>query len=234
MEREAGLKDGSGKSEIQEDLYAVRARARAGETELGLRQRHKIDKLQRITDAAELLFGRDGYDGTTLREIAKEAEVALGTLSLYASDKRELILLLFNKMIPPLIEQGRSRTSAKNKLADNMVTYFSSFYEAYSKNLTLYRIVLGYGDLARDSSVHTREFDRTRVVILTSLGDLILRARANGECSAKGDVELQARSFFYLYFASVRRWISLPDPSIKAGLAELKALFELHVNGMKI
>ena len=216
-----------------EDLYSVRASARSGVQELGLRQRHKIDKLQRITDAAETLFGTHGYDGTTLRDIAKQAGIALGTLSLYASDKRDLILLIFNKTIPPLVEQGRLRTSPKGKLADNMRTYFEPFYQAYSNNLTLYRIVLSYGNLAGDASIHTKEFDRTRVTIHTILGDLILRARANGECSAAGDLEFQARAFFYLYFAAVRRWIVGPEPTVEAGLRELQNLFTLLVNGMK-
>ena len=218
----------------RDDLYAVKARARSGTEELGLRDRHKIDKLDRVTRAAQLLFGRNGYDGTTLRDIAREAGTALGTLSLYAADKRDLVLLLFNQNIPILLEIGRARVKRNGPLAENMLTYFEPVYRACSNNLTLYRIILNYGNLAANTtSLHTQQFNRTRIDLFDALTDIVLWARLTGECKADGDVELQARSFYYIHFAAIRRWISEPEPDVEAGLRELSALFQLHVNGFK-
>ena len=61
---------------------------------LGLRERNKLDKLQRIKHAARTLFIEKGFDETTTREIARRAGVALGTLFLYATDKRDLLFLI--------------------------------------------------------------------------------------------------------------------------------------------
>ncbi len=218
----------------KDDLYAVRERARLASHDLGLRERHKIDKLDRITKATEELFGRLGYDGTTLREIADRSSIALGTLSLYAKDKRDLILLLFNKNIPLLIAAGRSKTSPELSLQDNMLAFFSPFYRAYAKDLTLYRIILNHGQLADLSAgIHTQQFVRIRVTLMAALVEIILQGRAKGECGAEFDAELQARSFYYMYFSAVRSWIYMPDPKVKAGLAELKALFALQVRGLR-
>jgi AcrR family transcriptional regulator len=218
----------------KDDLYAVRERARAASEALGLRQRHKIDKLERITNATQELFGRLGYDGTTLREIADKADIALGTLSLYAKDKRDLILLLFNKNIPVLMAAGRARISPDKKLEDNMLAFFEPFYRAYAKDLTLYRIILNHGQLADlAAGIHTQQFVRIRVALLASLMEIIMQGRANGECSMEGDAELQARAFYLMYFAAVRWWIYKSDPKVKAGLAELKALFALQVRGLR-
>jgi len=63
--------------------------------------------------------------------------------------------------------------------------------------------------------------------------EIIQLGRAKGECSADGDAALQARAFYNLYFAAVRWWIYMPDPKVKAGLAELKALFALQLMGMR-
>jgi AcrR family transcriptional regulator len=226
LQREKGEHPGS------VDLYA--ARDRATSDELGLRERHKIEKLDRITIATQELFSRLGYDGTTLREIADKSGVALGTLALYAKDKRDLILLLFNRNIPLLMNAGRARISPAQSLEENMLAFFQPFYRAYAKDLTLYRIILNHGQLADQSAgIHTQEFVRIRVSLLASLVEIILQARAKGECLADGDVQLQARSFYNLFFAAVRWWIYTPQPKVKAGLAELKALFALQIRGMK-
>jgi len=218
----------------RDELYAALDRARLTSDALGLRERHKIEKLDRITMATQELFGRLGYDGTTLREIAEKSGVALGTLSLYAKDKRDLILLLFNRNIPMLMNAGWTKISPAQTLEQNMLAFFQPFYRAYAKDLTLYRIILNHGQLADQSAgIHTQEFVRIRVALLAALVEIILQARAKGECSADGDAQLQARSFYNLYFAAVRWWIYTPDPKVKAGLAELQALFALQIRGMK-
>jgi len=201
---------------------------------LGLRERHKVEKLDRITNATQELFGRLGYDGTTLREIAEKSGIALGTLSLYAKDKRDLILLVFNRNIPRLMNAGWAKVSPANRLEENMLAFFEPFYRAYAKDLTLYRIILNHGQLADQSAgIHSQEFVRIRVAFLAALVEIIQLGRAKGECSADGDAALQARAFYNLYFAAVRWWIYMPDPKVKAGLAELKALFALQLMGMR-
>ena len=61
---------------------------------ISVRERNRRDKLQRITAAARALFVEKGFDETTTREIARRADVALGTLFLYATDKRDLLFLI--------------------------------------------------------------------------------------------------------------------------------------------
>src|SRR5438477_3914607 len=47
---------------------------------LGLRERNKLDKLQRIKAAAAALFTKKGFDATTTIEIAERARVGEGTV----------------------------------------------------------------------------------------------------------------------------------------------------------
>ena len=198
---------------------------------LGLRERHKLDKLHRISDAAITLFGSEGFDATTLRDIAREADVALGTLSLYARDKRDLVMMIFNKVIPPLMEQGRRRTVASGRLVDNMLAFFEPFYRAYHAEIVLYRIVLGQIYNGPESA-HADANDRTRTELLGLIGDIILRATATRECRVDIDVPTQARSFFYLYFAAVRVWLFQDDPDVDRGLDELRTLYDQHMGGL--
>ena len=213
-------------------LYEVLAHARSGAPDLGLRDRQKIAKLERISAAAHKLFARDGYEGTTLREIAREADVALGTLSLYARDKRDLILLIFNRLIPPLLDQGLRNARGGAGLADSMVAFFEPFYRAYAKNVTLYRIVLGQ-IYSGPASVHATENANIRAGLTENLSFLLTRAVTSGECIAGIDLAVQARSFYYLYFAAVRAWLSQDEPAPEQGLIELRALFAQHIAGLR-
>ncbi len=229
-----GLQRVKGDVSTGDGLYLVRDLTRLSSSDLGLRERHKIDKLQRITSATQELFGRLGYDGTTLREIADQAGIALGTLALYAKDKRDLILLLFNKNIPLLMAAGKAKISPDKTVEENMLAFFEPFYRAYAKDLTLYRVILNHGQLADlAAGIHTQQFLRIRVALLASLAEIIRNGQAKGECNVDGDAEFQARAFYYMYFSAVRLWIYQPQPKVKAGLAELKALFTLQVRGIR-
>ena len=46
--------------------------------------------LKRITDAAELVFYEKGYNGSTIKDIASEAEVSVGTIYIYFNDKKSI------------------------------------------------------------------------------------------------------------------------------------------------
>ena len=63
----------------------------------GLRERGKNAKQQRIKEAAKAVFSDvNNDDEATTREIARRAGVSIGTLFVYAKDKRDLLFLVFN------------------------------------------------------------------------------------------------------------------------------------------
>ena len=71
-----------------------------GKTEkLGVRERSKRERQDRIMMAARTMFAEHGYDATTLRQVAERAGLGLGTLFNYISDKRDLIYLVFNREV---------------------------------------------------------------------------------------------------------------------------------------
>ena len=62
----------------------------------GCASRASLSKLRRIKDAARELFIAKGFDDTTTREIAQRASVGIGTLFIYADNKRDLLFLVAN------------------------------------------------------------------------------------------------------------------------------------------
>jgi AcrR family transcriptional regulator len=63
----------------------------------GKRDRQKQDREQRILGAARHLFDRKGYAGTAMEDIARRANLAVGTLYNYFPSKDDLLLAIMRR-----------------------------------------------------------------------------------------------------------------------------------------
>ena len=66
------------------------------------REREKEARRSQIVDAAQRVFRRNGYLGTTMDEVAAEAELSKGTLYLYFPSKFELFAELSHRALSPI------------------------------------------------------------------------------------------------------------------------------------
>jgi AcrR family transcriptional regulator len=82
------------------------ARARASATPAAQKT------MTKFLNAAEDIFGKHGYEGTTIRAIAARAHVNLGTLKHYWGSKRELFRGLFERRFRPLQQEHMRRLRA--------------------------------------------------------------------------------------------------------------------------
>src|SRR5579884_4279721 len=82
----------------------------------GQRERNKLDKLRRIKDAARELFVAKGFDDTTTREIALRAGVGIGTIFVYAENKRDLLFLIANEELEKVTAQAEGAVTASASL----------------------------------------------------------------------------------------------------------------------
>ncbi|QHC61085.1 TetR/AcrR family transcriptional regulator [Rathayibacter sp. VKM Ac-2760] len=78
----------------------------------GKRERNKQDKLNRIVAAAAGLFDELGFESVTAQLVAERAEIAKGTLFLYARTMGELLLLVQNAHYAEAVARGRAEASA--------------------------------------------------------------------------------------------------------------------------
>ena len=80
---------------------------------LGRRERNKAEKRDRIVSAASRLFAQHGFAATTTQQVAADADVADGTLFRYAPTKVELLLMVTNERLAPLLDAGRQAAQAR-------------------------------------------------------------------------------------------------------------------------
>lgn len=196
---------------------------------LGRRAANKADKLRRITNAARALFIRKGFDGTTMRDIAADAEVGFGTIFDYASNKRDLLFLICNPELEEVLDQVRGKAAQEPLYLDRMMALFAGYYRYYAAQPALARILLRELTFFSDGN-EARKFLAHRDRFMSLVGLHI------NECIVAGQLkvaqpDLLARIVFGIYAWEVRRWLADDRPQSEHGIADLAALLEAQGAG---
>ncbi len=75
---------------------------------VGLRDRQKRERGQRIVKAAERLFARKGYVEVAMEDVAARAGLAVGTIYNYFPSKSALLLAIVRRETESLLASGRN------------------------------------------------------------------------------------------------------------------------------
>jgi AcrR family transcriptional regulator len=109
---------------------------------LGLRERNKLQKRRRIYQVARRLFEKQGYDSTTMRQIARAADVGEGTVFLYAKDKRELLFRIFKDDFLAVIEEGFLQLPPEGAFLDRLTAFVTPWLRFLQPHGALARIMV--------------------------------------------------------------------------------------------
>jgi len=196
---------------------------------LGLRERNKLDKRRRIKKAVRTLVGRKGYDEMTTREIARLAGVGLGTLFSYATNKRDLLFLIYNDDIDALFDAADK--AGGDSYLDRVIGVFRPFYEHFARDPVFARYLLREL-IFYETGAEAARFQEGRRGIVDRVERATMEAQDQGAIGSKETSRTIARLIFAIYQAEVRRWLLEPDPAPEAGLAQLRHVLGLVVSGL--
>lgn len=116
----------------------------------GRRERNKLEKLERITSAARALFAEKGVSEVTTAEIAASADVASGTLFLYAKTKGELLLLAQNASYREAHNEGVQAAALQNDCVPALIALLAPIVHCNREHVEngrtyLQEVVFGMG-----------------------------------------------------------------------------------------
>lgn len=104
-----------------------------------LRQSQKEATRQRVLDAARDLFDTYGYQGTTIREIARRAEVSVGSVFTTFASKGEILSEVMQARLDPLYaEIDRVMPHLRGPTADRLRTMFAIHFEFEAQQVRLF------------------------------------------------------------------------------------------------
>jgi AcrR family transcriptional regulator len=199
---------------------------------LGLRERNKLDKLRRIKDAARDLFVSRGFDDTTTREIARLADVGLGTLFSYASDKRDLLFLIINDDLAAMTQVAADEFASDQSVEKKLRSLWRHHYAFFSQQPRLSRLVLREQQFYEDTQQAMR-FQATRTRLMGLITGVIRQGVGSGEFNASVEPEFVSRIIFGIYQMELREWLAHEPLDIKHGIAALERSLSLVIGPLR-
>ncbi len=193
----------------------------------GLRERNKQQKLERIRRAARLLFMHKGFDATTTREIARRARVGSGTLFLYAKDKRELLLRMFQEDLEGVAHAASASAPQDQGLLGEVLHTFAYFLDHYARAPELARVFLKELLIVGLEGVGALTLEAVQDV-----ADRIARAQQRGEIRADVPPLTAATNFFGVYNFTLHSWLGGYFTTASAR-SLLRDLIELQIRGLQ-
>ena len=102
------------------------------------RRRKVASSREAFLDAAVRLFAKRGYDGMTIRDVAREAGTTLGTLHYHWGNKDALVREICTRQLTPLVEARLARydqvagESREERIASLLRAHFEPFTEIFA------------------------------------------------------------------------------------------------------
>lgn len=201
----------------------------------GRRETVKAEKRRRIIDAARREFSASGFERATMQTIADSAGVAVGTLFLYARDKRELLLMVFNDELELITDAGLAAVRDDRPIVDELLAYYEMRLAFWAANHELARPMTSDifksdrpGEAGPELQRIRDRQERVEAAVRAILSAYIERTG----CTPRADVEVLARELHYLYVGVLRWWLCAVEPRLEDATAELRRFFELALFGM--
>ena len=159
------------------------------------KKREKEERRIAIIDAAERLFSWKGYDGVTMEEVSREAQLATGTLYLYFENKDTLYVSVAMRAVDIFGAMLEEAMNSKTKGLDKAYAGGLAFYEFAKKYPVYFRMIMDaeprydsgrVGGSIRDefSLKKFRTWQITVDAIKTGITDSTIRPDADPEMTA--------------------------------------------------
>ncbi len=164
----------------------------------------KSDKRERILSAAVACFARQGFYRTRVKDIARDAGVADGTVYLYFRNKEALLESIFSSVMEGFLASARSRSTggpAPERLAALLELHLAGL-GADRDLATVFQIELRHSARLMESvgQGHLREYFQLIAGILDD-------GQREGSLRSDLDTRFAARCIFGLVDETVTAWI---------------------------
>jgi AcrR family transcriptional regulator len=199
----------------------------------GLRQKQKDRRRRDILDAAARLLEAQGYEETSIEEIAERAEVGVGTVYNYFHSKAELLMALYYRGAAELLEQGQAIVrnpppEPVEAVSTLLCTHFEGLAGRYDK--ALFREFL--------ARTFTRRFGYGGVMatlagrLAAQLTELLEQLRRHGQLAPGVETDEAAGVLYSVFIGHLRGFAFIPELTLDSGKQTLEHSVALVFSGL--
>lgn len=184
----------------------------------GRRERHKVEVYRRIRQAATTLFRQQGYEATTVEQIAERADVAKGTVFNYFPAK-DALLQAFSVDVHDriVVELGPIETWT-GTTREQIVRLLLTLARLTQEDRVVFRMALGQS--LRDFW-HGAQHDPLSKHIQQAIRSVLTAGRRRGELTPGVRIESAARLIEAAFFTALLDWLNggIPERAFRTEIA---------------
>ncbi len=179
-----------------------------------IRERKKRRTRSEILTAAAHLFAERGLHGTTMEDIAAEAEVSVGTLYNYFGSKTALLVGLFDEEAAAMEEAGRRVVASPGEDAASAVKRLFDVYIGFLEDLDRELLAEAIAAGIRAGAELSDALFRLDLRLIEQVAVLLHHFRDSGSLSAEVSDDEGAMLLYSVFIAQLLVRLSLDDASL--------------------
>lgn len=187
---------------------AARSRSKSREqpVQMGRRERHKQEKLERIIAAAKQLFGSKGFTETTTQEIAEKADIGTGTLFLYAKSKEDLLIMIFRDEMIEVSRGAFRKLPPGLSVVDQLMHIFGTMTAYHNRDTALARALLKEITILTNPE-RLADLQILMRVLHDGIGNLVAANQKTGKLRRNVNPQMAAEVLFAIYYTNLVGWL---------------------------
>lgn len=170
----------------------------------GLREQKKNKTRAAILNAALNLFTRQGYDNTSISQLAQAAGIGKGTIYGYFQTKSEIFLAFCEDQLALVYQELAEKSRPDTPLIDKLLTLFMGEFRFVNQNREFGRILLRETVFPKELTVErSQELDNKYIDLMIPM---FKQAQKRKEMRTDLELILVVGHFYALYIMTVSGW----------------------------
>ena len=197
---------------------------------MSIREEKKQKTKQAIMDAAITLFSTNGFENTSIEELAKVAGVGKGTVYGYFQTKKEILHAFCEYELDQIHKELVKRANPKAPILDQMLTIYMTEFKYVTQNKEFGRIFMRQTIFPDENDA--KNFLKNEDKYFQLIFPILERAKERGEL--RKDLELLhiTGHFYGLYILLMSAWYSGRIPTKEISTA-MELIFRQALEGLQ-
>ena len=191
------------------------------------REEQKEATRKNILDVAEKLFAEKGFSDATTRDIAREANVAIGTVFLHFPDKSSLLAATLHEGIEEVLQKTYATLPDELSIKEKLLYLAKALYAHNFQSPSLTTILLK--ETLFMEGEWGEAFQAQSMGFVGKVIELLMEAQERGEIKADANCPLIAMAFFSNYFMLLINALREKNPNTDTQIGMLSQLLDLII-----